>query len=159
MSNSKCFKQDKPDECIICTDQMNENTPLECGHWIHTECVKKHFKPECPLCRTSLNINVTGNVPINESLEEFNERNVIIQINITLEGDESDQDDEIQEEIRLFDEEYQEPGEDIDPDQEEYDSFLEEYANEFYRLNENTYEEEERDEENHMGDNFTYDDY
>jgi hypothetical protein len=161
MSNIKSFKQDKPAECIICTDEMNENTPLECGHWIHIECVKKHFKPECPLCRTSLNINVTGNIPINESLEELNQTNITIQINITLiEGSESEQDDDID----SNEEEY------IDPHQEEYDSFLQQYANEFYRLNENTYEQqgdeqgdeqsdEEYDEENPMGDNFSYDDY
>jgi hypothetical protein len=57
------FKSEKPDECCLCFEKMTEDKPLECGHWLHLECVKKHFKPECPVCRAKLNIKVTGKVP------------------------------------------------------------------------------------------------
>ena len=52
------FIADKPDNCIICIESLTEVDILECGHWIHLDCVKKHFKPECPLCRKKLNIQV-----------------------------------------------------------------------------------------------------
>jgi hypothetical protein len=46
---------DKPDECCICIEPLNdEKTPLECGHWIHRECVVKSAKAQCPLCRAPL---------------------------------------------------------------------------------------------------------
>lgn len=56
---------DKPKTCIICTESLNNvDTPLRaCGHWLHLSCVKKHFKPECPICRAKLNIKVTGTKP------------------------------------------------------------------------------------------------
>jgi Ring finger domain len=59
----ECFQQEKPEDCIICTEKMDEKNPLECGHWIHIECVRKHFKPECPICRKRLNMTVTGVLP------------------------------------------------------------------------------------------------
>lgn len=44
--------QDKPDECPICLESLENMTkPLECGHWIHIDCVAKSMKPECPVCR------------------------------------------------------------------------------------------------------------
>lgn len=52
-------------ECILCTDVKDE-----CGvgiepvcsnnHSFHLSCVKKQFKPECPLCRETLDIETTG---------------------------------------------------------------------------------------------------
>jgi len=51
-------------DCIICTEKLGDEKPLECGHFMHLDCVKKHFKPECPLCRRVLNIKVTGTLPI-----------------------------------------------------------------------------------------------
>ena len=56
---------ERPNTCIICTESLDDlDMPLkECGHWIHPACVKKHFKPECPICRTPLNIKVTGTKP------------------------------------------------------------------------------------------------
>lgn len=53
----------KPDECIICYEKLNEEHPLECGHWLHISCVEKHFKPECPICRAPLHIEVKGTSP------------------------------------------------------------------------------------------------
>lgn len=60
----------KPEDCIICLDPLSDKDILECGHKIHLECVKKHFKPECPICRKQLNIKVTGKYPEpNEQLD------------------------------------------------------------------------------------------
>jgi len=57
------FTQEKPDDCVICTEKMNENKPLHCGHWIHYGCVQKQFKAECPICRSPLDIEVKGSRP------------------------------------------------------------------------------------------------
>jgi len=57
------FRQEKPEDCPICTEKIGDEDILECGHWIHISCVKKHFKPECPVCRKSLNIEVEGSRP------------------------------------------------------------------------------------------------
>jgi len=62
------FTQEKPDDCVICTEKMNENDPLNCGHWIHYTCIQKQFKAECPVCRAPLDINVKGSRPSDESL-------------------------------------------------------------------------------------------
>lgn len=51
-------------ECPICLEHTDDI--LECGHKIHLECVKKHFKPECPVCRKSLNISVSGKFENND---------------------------------------------------------------------------------------------
>ena len=57
------FRQEKPEDCPICTEKIGDEDILDCGHWIHISCVKKHFKPECPVCRKSLNIQVEGSRP------------------------------------------------------------------------------------------------
>jgi hypothetical protein len=62
------FTQEKPDDCVICTEKMNENDPLNCGHWIHYTCIQKQFKAECPVCRAPLDIKVKGSRPSDESL-------------------------------------------------------------------------------------------
>lgn len=56
---------EKPSDCCICYEALTKtDNPLFCGHTIHLECVKKHFKPECPLCRAPLDIKVSGTVPL-----------------------------------------------------------------------------------------------
>jgi hypothetical protein len=55
---------DKPQDCIICLEVLNEQHSLECGHWIHISCIQKQFKPECPLCRHPLKIMVHGKLEI-----------------------------------------------------------------------------------------------
>lgn len=52
------------EDCVICYEKLENVSPLSCGHIIHISCVKKHFKPECPLCRTKLNIEVSGTFPV-----------------------------------------------------------------------------------------------
>jgi hypothetical protein len=55
---------EKPTHCIICTETLGQNdNALACGHWFHLNCVRRHFKPECPLCRRPLNIKVGGTFP------------------------------------------------------------------------------------------------
>jgi hypothetical protein len=54
---------EKPEDCIICYDKLGQEKPLPCGHYTHMACLKKHFKPECVMCRRPLNIKVTGQVP------------------------------------------------------------------------------------------------
>lgn len=53
----------KPESCILCCLPLEDEKALECGHWLHLECVKKHFKPECPICRRALSIKVNGTPP------------------------------------------------------------------------------------------------
>lgn len=45
----------RPDCCCVCTDPLDtEPAPLECGHWVHRDCIVKSAKAECPLCRATL---------------------------------------------------------------------------------------------------------
>lgn len=52
----KKFVASKPDDCPICCYPLNTNEPLECGHWVHHNCILKSGKKECPFCRSKLNI-------------------------------------------------------------------------------------------------------
>lgn len=39
-------------ECCICYSKDSEVKQLQtCQHTVHYECLSKHFKPECPVCR------------------------------------------------------------------------------------------------------------
>lgn len=51
------------EDCPVCYEKLKNVEPLSCGHIVHLSCVKKHFKPECPLCRKSLDIKVNGTRP------------------------------------------------------------------------------------------------
>ena len=50
------YRLDKPDDCPICMDTISIVTeaPLECGHWIHKECLIPTNKHICPVCRQSM---------------------------------------------------------------------------------------------------------
>jgi uncharacterized Zn finger protein (UPF0148 family) len=49
------YKFDKPKDCPICLEKLNDKYPLlNCGHWIHHNCVIQSGKAECPICRTSV---------------------------------------------------------------------------------------------------------
>ncbi len=56
--HNKKFKFDKPSECPICIESLNnEKYPLiNCGHWIHHNCVIESGKQECPICRASVKL-------------------------------------------------------------------------------------------------------
>lgn len=47
-------KFEKLDECCVCVEALTDEDYLSCGHWIHTSCVVKSGKQECPICRTEL---------------------------------------------------------------------------------------------------------
>ncbi len=51
------------EQCILCLEKMINETPLNCGHVFHIDCIRKHFKPECPICRTEHSIPVLGSKP------------------------------------------------------------------------------------------------
>jgi hypothetical protein len=54
------------DECKICFDTFDEAPayPIPCGHYyFHEECLRKHFKPECPICRAPHQLAVEGEPP------------------------------------------------------------------------------------------------
>ena len=42
---SKCIHL----ECPVCTENINSS--LNCGHFVHKECIIKSGKNECPICR------------------------------------------------------------------------------------------------------------
>ena len=51
-------KFEKPDVCIVCVESVKKmKTPLDCGHWIHLECVVASGKQECPLCKKKVEID------------------------------------------------------------------------------------------------------
>ena len=145
---SSSFKQDKPEDCIVCTEKLGEEEKvLECGHWVHILCIQKHFKPECPICRKPLNIVVNGTIPRPE--DDFHDNGDIqengdiheININIHIHGInipnvvERGFTYEINN-IIFIEEHYEDENEENSRDE---DSFS--------------------DEENPRGDNFDYDDY
>lgn len=45
---------DKLDECCVCIENLSDDDYLSCGHWIHTSCVVKSGKQECPICRAEI---------------------------------------------------------------------------------------------------------
>lgn len=49
------YRELKPKECIICYESLeNQNQALECGHWIHLNCIINSAKAMCPICRRPL---------------------------------------------------------------------------------------------------------
>ena len=61
--SNKRFKYERPIECPICRDDFpQDETPLECNHWTCSQCIKKLMKPECPICRASLENSLSEEV-------------------------------------------------------------------------------------------------
>lgn len=55
--NDQKYRELKPNDCIICCESLsNEKKSLDCGHWIHRECVIRSGKPECPVCRSPVTL-------------------------------------------------------------------------------------------------------
>ncbi len=48
--------------CVICLEE-GTNINLSCSHKFHLDCLQRHFKQTCPLCRAPHNIEVFGEVP------------------------------------------------------------------------------------------------
>ena len=47
-------KFDKPENCPVCFEELNDTDFIECGHWVHMECIKKSNTNKCPICRHKL---------------------------------------------------------------------------------------------------------
>ncbi len=58
-------------ECICCLEQALD--ALDCGHFIHRECIIKSSKLECPICKQELKIELTQNeeIVLNKSKDEY----------------------------------------------------------------------------------------
>ena len=51
-------------DCPICFENITPGSEkIECGHQVHMACLQQQFKPECPLCRKTLQIKVFGKPP------------------------------------------------------------------------------------------------
>lgn len=50
------YRLEKPDDCPVCMDTISSQTetPLDCGHWIHKECLIPTNLHDCPVCRQKL---------------------------------------------------------------------------------------------------------
>lgn len=85
----KQFVEEKPDDCPVCCEIFTETDKhLECGHWVHLDCVRKSMRAECPICRkpvrhlderTMCEIEQRRTQTINELHEEEYERNYQIE--------------------------------------------------------------------------------
>ena len=58
----------KDNECVICFEPIINDIITEdlicCTHTqFHKSCLEKHFKPECPICKTPNNLDITGILP------------------------------------------------------------------------------------------------
>jgi len=51
------YRLEKPDDCPVCMELISSETetPLECGHWIHKQCLRQSNKINCPMCRNKMN--------------------------------------------------------------------------------------------------------
>jgi hypothetical protein len=75
------FVCEKPSECPVCYEPLNEDKALSCGHWVHKSCIIKSKKDNCPMCRQKvkltrreredmINIIVEETVPQPPQIEE-----------------------------------------------------------------------------------------
>src|SRR5271154_2255939 len=51
-------------ECVICLEIVEDPPKLNCSHRFHLECIQRHFKQECPLCRSPHQIKVNGKLEV-----------------------------------------------------------------------------------------------
>jgi len=81
-SNIQNFKFPKPQNCPICFSSLHQTSqPLDCGHWIHKTCIQKTCKPECPVCRTKLNIKIKPQLTKSSSNESLDLDDLLDHIN------------------------------------------------------------------------------
>lgn len=68
------------EDCPVCFEPLlEEESPLVCGHCVHMTCIVQQFKPECPLCRRKLDVEVSGQFPDHDipfSVQEFQEQEI-----------------------------------------------------------------------------------
>jgi hypothetical protein len=56
--------------CPVCFEN-NVECILDCGHWVHKECIILSGKAECPICRCKVSLNKTETKKINKRKKEF----------------------------------------------------------------------------------------
>ena len=84
----KLYKYDKPDDCPICMESIKEESrPLNCGHWVHKECLLK-WNDICPTCRTPVKLTRKDRLTLFKNTNKLNE---IEPIHIEIELDNLDQ--------------------------------------------------------------------
>jgi Ring finger domain len=70
---------EKPEECPVCLEALDEKEqPWPCGHYVHSNCIVKGMKPECPLCREKLPLCPSDLRIIENNQREFRERQGIL---------------------------------------------------------------------------------
>lgn len=134
-------------DCVICLEKNNED-PLICGHRIHISCIKKHFKPECPLCRRKLNIKVNGLTPMAFVPSNY-EDSLVNSINYEIRDELEEEDNETPTEDEIIDDFLMKSTRNF---HENYDRYNE------CEESESEANDEEYDEENPHGDEFEYED-
>ena len=50
------FTCEKPSECPVCYEELEDLKPLSCGHWVHKNCIIKSKKDKCPMCREKVKL-------------------------------------------------------------------------------------------------------
>ena len=55
-TNSSAFTCEKPNECPVCYEALEDLKPLSCGHWVHKSCIIKSKKDKCPMCREKVKL-------------------------------------------------------------------------------------------------------
>jgi hypothetical protein len=174
MSNKRKFNQEKPEECIICTEKLDDESSLSCGHWVHLHCVQKQFKAECPICRHPLDIVVTGTLPqpympepifirrgliLGDVVEHFFETD-LPDLEDENDSNHEEEDESNHEEDESNHEEDDESNHEDEENDSEHECACEECEESSWRKKGFTHREEddEYDEENPYGDEVTYED-
>ena len=53
--HTKQYGLEKPVDCPICMEPLTDNdNPIQCGHWIHKDCLMKCKAETCPMCRSAI---------------------------------------------------------------------------------------------------------
>lgn len=65
------IQSENPIECVICLEDISNNQPLKCGHYIHYQCVLKSLKPECPVCREKVVVPNDIEKDMNDRMRTF----------------------------------------------------------------------------------------
>lgn len=60
------YLYDKPEECPICFEKLENKDILSCGHYVHKNCVIKWGKKLCPVCKTEIKLSKKEMKLINE---------------------------------------------------------------------------------------------
>lgn len=56
MTSRSSFTCEKPSECPVCYEALEDHKPLSCGHWVHKSCIIKSKKDICPMCRAKVKL-------------------------------------------------------------------------------------------------------